>query len=82
MEFYRDRKKDLNMVFIHQKKAYDRVPSEVLWECLERTNVSIAYVRVIKNMHEGVRTRVRTLRRDSNNFSLYDFSINTGLHQG
>ena len=45
------------MVFIA-----NRVPREVLWRCLEKKRVSCAYIRVVKDMYEGVKMSVRTLR--------------------
>jgi len=60
MGLYRNKEVDLHMVFIDLEKAYDRVPREVLWRCLEKKWVSPSYIQVIKDMYEGGMMSVRT----------------------
>ena len=77
MGLYRDRKVDLHMVFIDLEKAYDRVRHDLVWSCLEQKGVLPAYIRVIKDMYEEGRMRVRTPRGPT-----ADFYVGMGLHQG
>jgi hypothetical protein len=77
MEGYREQKKDMHMIFIDLKKAYDKVTRNVMWGALQKHKVSSKYITLINDMYNNIVTSVRTSDEDTN-----DFPINIGLDQG
>jgi hypothetical protein len=77
MERYREQKKDMHMIFINLKKAYDKVPRNVMWWALQKHKISSKYITLIKDIYDNVMTSVRTSDGDTN-----DFPINIELYQG
>lgn len=57
------------MVFNGLDKAYDKVTRKVLRRCLEVRGASVAYIRVMKDMYDGAKTQIRTMRGDSKHLS-------------
>ena len=76
MERFRERKRNLHMVFIDLEKSDDKVPREVLWWTLMKKGVPIKYIDIIKNMYDGIVANVRICGGITSNFS-----ITIGLHQ-
>ena len=56
-------------MFIDLEKAYDGVPRKVIWKYLEK-KVFVAHIRVTNDMDGGVKICGRTLRGDTNDFSV------------
>ena len=51
-------------------KAYDRVPRSVVWEVLKKKGVDETYVRIVKDMYEGVTTKIKTRTGVSDSFEV------------
>jgi hypothetical protein len=70
MKRYREQKKDMHMIFIDLKKAYDKVPRNIMWRALQKHKVSTKYITLIKDMYDNVVTSVRTSDEDINDFPI------------
>ena len=77
MEKYREGRKALHCVFIDLEKAYDRVPRQEIWNCLRLKEVEEKYIRLIQDMYENCKTKVRCAVGTTT-----EFLVKVGLHQG
>jgi hypothetical protein len=77
MEQYRERKKDIHIIFIDLEKAYDKIPRNIMWWALDKHKVLIKYVGLVKDIYNNVVTSARTSNEDTD-----DFTIRIGLYQG
>jgi len=80
MERYREKKKDLHMVFIDLEKTYDKIPRNVMWWALDKHKVPTKYVGLIKDMYNNKSNNIVTSVRTSDG-DTYAFPIKIGLHQ-
>ncbi|GKB28441.1 retrovirus-related pol polyprotein LINE-1 [Tanacetum coccineum] len=71
-----ERQRDLHLAFLDLEKAYDSVPRELIWKTLVDKGTSRRYIKVIKDMYDGAKTRVRTSIGNTEFFPI------VGLHQG
>src|SRR5437899_466007 len=71
------KQKELWIAFVDLKKAFDRVPREVLWWALRQAGVEEWMVNVIKSWYEGVTTAVKRSGEESESFE-----VKVGVHQG
>ena len=77
MEKFREKQRDLHMVFTDLEKAYDRVPRQEIWRSLREKMVPEKYVRMIQEMYRITYTRVRSSVGETEGFE-----VKVGLHQG
>ena len=54
IERFRERRRNLHMLFTDLEIADDKVPREVLWWTLMKREVPIKYIDIIKDMYDGV----------------------------
>ncbi|GJW21599.1 retrovirus-related pol polyprotein LINE-1 [Tanacetum coccineum] len=77
MEKYMESQRDLHMAFLDLEKAYDCVPQELIWKALINKGTPRRYIKIIRDMYDGAKTRVRTSIGNT-----YFFLVEVGLHQG
>ena len=77
LEKWIEGQKAVHCAFIDLEKAYDRVPTEELWECLRLAETSECYITIIKDTYDGATTTVRSAAGLTE-----EFKVGVGLHQG
>ena len=56
---YGQRRSKMYIAFIDFQKAFDTVKREVLWEILEKINISSKMIKIVKEMYKSVSAKVR-----------------------
>lgn len=71
------RNREVHLIFIDLKKAYDSVPIKKLWNVLEDTDINPIYINTIKKLYEENTGRVKIDDKLSD-----EFLCTKGLRQG
>nr|GEU52750.1 retrovirus-related Pol polyprotein LINE-1 [Tanacetum cinerariifolium] len=72
MKKYRERQRDMHMAFPDLEKAYDSVPRDLIWSTLVDKGAPRIYIRAIRDMYDGAKTRVRTSIENTESFPVED----------
>ena len=72
-----DRNKPLNMAFIDQEKAFDRVVRAELWKCLPERDIFGELLRAVQSLYICSQAAVRTTKGETDLFE-----VKCGLRQG
>ena len=72
----RENNKDLYMVFVDLEKAFDRIPSDLIWWSLGKKGVPEEYVKIVQDMYRSSKTQVVTQKGETEYFT-----TEVGLHQ-
>ena len=59
VEKYREKRKELHIVFIDLEKAYDKVYREALWRVLHECGVDGYLIRIMSSLYNGSRACMR-----------------------
>ena len=73
---HREGQKVLHCVIIDLEKAYHRVPRKEVWNCMRMKGVPKNYIRIVQDMYQGSRTRIRTAVGTTERFE-----VTVGVHQ-
>ena len=76
-EKFREKNKDLHMVFVDLEKTFDRISRDLIWWCLRKKGVPEEYVKFVQDMYRSCKTKVVTQKGETGYFA-----IEVGLHQG
>ena len=76
-EKYGKKKRRLYMCFVDLEKAFDRVPRKVIEWALRKKGVNERLVRVVMQLYEKAKTKVKVGKGMSD-----AFSVKVGVHQG
>ena len=77
IERHKELHAELHIAFIDLEKAYDRVPRQEIWRSMRTKGLPEKYVRIVKEMYQGVMTHVR-----SSVGTTREIPVRVGLHQG
>lgn len=74
---YRDSADGINMIFLDQEKAYDRVSHEFLWAALERIGVPHRLIQCFRGLYEGAEVNLYVNGEKSDSIK-----VRCGVRQG